>query len=180
MAFTEIRKGAVLVKIRLKRVGKKKQPSYRVVVADSRMPRDGRIIEAIGHYQPRQDPSEIVIDTERAVHWLKVGAQPSDQVRKLLEISGAWSAFTGKPVDVKPVTSPKKATPAGSVKATAAASVDAEEAPEVAEAPPAETPEAVDQAPAAPEASVEASEEEAPDATVAAADEPTSDEEPSA
>ena len=76
-----------MVKIRLKRVGKKKQPSYRVVVADSRSPRDGRIIEAIGHYQPRLEPSEIVIDNERAVHWLKVGAQPSEQVRKLLEIS---------------------------------------------------------------------------------------------
>jgi small subunit ribosomal protein S16 len=163
-----------LVKIRLKRVGKKKQPSYRVVVADSRFPRDGRIIESIGHYQPRQEPSEIVIDNERAVHWLKVGAQPSDQVRKLLELSGAWTDFTGKPVTSKP--SPKKPTPAGSIKATPAASVAAEEAPEVAEAPPAETPEATDQAPAAPEAEAteteEASEAEAPEAS-ADADEAT-------
>lgn len=146
-----------MVKIRLKRVGKKKQPSYRVVVADSRFPRDGRIIESIGHYQPRQEPSEIVIDNDRAVHWLKVGAQPTEQARKLLELSGAWTDFTGKPVASK-TTSPKKATPAGSVKATPAASVTAEEAPEVADAPPAETPEATDQAPAAPEAEATGSE----------------------
>ncbi|HEU4480434.1 MAG TPA: 30S ribosomal protein S16, partial [Actinomycetota bacterium] len=82
-----------MVKIRLMRVGKKKQPSYRVVVADSRSPRDGRIIESIGHYQPRQEPSVVSIDGERALHWLKVGAQPSDQVKKLLQISGAWSEF---------------------------------------------------------------------------------------
>ncbi|MDQ3957662.1 MAG: 30S ribosomal protein S16, partial [Actinomycetota bacterium] len=76
------------------RVGKRKQPSYRVVVADSRSPRDGRIIEAIGHYQPREEPSVVSIDTDRAVHWLRHGAQPSNQVRHLLRISGAWSAFT--------------------------------------------------------------------------------------
>lgn len=150
-----------MVKIRLKRVGKKKQPSYRVVVADSRSPRDGRIIESIGHYQPRLEPSGVSIDTERAVHWLKVGAQPTEQVRKLLEITGAWSEFTGKPV----ATTPKKATPAGSVKATPAQSVAEEASPE--DAPegqePAETPEAVDQAPAAPEADAGGSETAAAD-----------------
>jgi small subunit ribosomal protein S16 len=73
-----------MVKIRLKRVGKVKQPSYRVIVADQRSPRDGRIIEAIGHYNPRHDPSIVSIDTDRAVYWLSVGAQPSEQVRKLL------------------------------------------------------------------------------------------------
>ncbi len=149
-----------MVKIRLKRVGKKKQPSYRVVVADSRFPRDGRIIESIGHYQPRQEPSEIVIDNDRALHWLKVGAQPTEQARKLLELSGAWTDFTGKPVASK-AASPKKATPAGSVKATPAASVTANEAPEVADAPPAETPEATDQAPAAPDAVADGSEGQA-------------------
>jgi small subunit ribosomal protein S16 len=161
-----------LVKIRLKRVGKKKQPSYRVVVADSRFPRDGRIIESIGHYQPRQEPSEIVIDNDRAVHWLKVGAQPTEQARKLLELSGAWTDFTGKPVAAK-ATSPKKATPAGSVKATPAASVSAEEAPEVADAPPAETPEAVDQAPAAPEAEGDGS--ESPQGTEGSDEAPTAE-----
>jgi len=77
------------VKIRLKRMGKKKQPSYRVVVADSRSPRDGRIIESIGRYDPRQDPSLIEIDNERARYWLGNGAQPTERAQKLLEISGA-------------------------------------------------------------------------------------------
>ena len=77
------------VRIRLTRIGKKKQPTYRVVVADQRAPRDGRYIEQIGRYDPRQDPSVVVIDNERALYWLGQGAQPSDAVRKLLEISGA-------------------------------------------------------------------------------------------
>jgi small subunit ribosomal protein S16 len=80
------------VKIRLTRKGKKHQPTYRVVVADSRSPRDGRFIEQIGRYDPRQEPSLIEIDTERASYWLANGAQPSDQVRKLLEIAGALTA----------------------------------------------------------------------------------------
>ncbi len=82
------------VKIRLTRKGKKKQPSYRVVVADSRAPRDGRYIEQIGRYDPRQEPSVVIIDNDRADYWLSVGAQPSDAVRKLLEISGALAART--------------------------------------------------------------------------------------
>ena len=77
------------VRIRLKRMGKKKQPTYRVVVADARAPRDGRIIEAIGRYDPRPAPSIIEIDNERVRFWLGNGAQPSDRVQKLLEISGA-------------------------------------------------------------------------------------------
>ena len=81
------------VKIRLKRMGKKKQPTYRVVVADGRSPRDGRFIEAIGRYDPRQEPSIVEIDNDKALDWLRKGAQPTDPVRKLLEISGAWSRF---------------------------------------------------------------------------------------
>jgi small subunit ribosomal protein S16 len=108
-----------MVRIRLMRVGKRKQPSYRVVVADSRSPRDGRIIESIGRYGPRRDPSEVSIDSTRAVYWLERGAQPSAAVRKLLEISGAWSEFTGEappvPPGKAPTTSAKKATPAASV-----------------------------------------------------------------
>lgn len=77
------------VRIRLKRMGKKKQPTYRVVVADARAPRDGRFIEAIGRYDPRPAPSIVEIDNDRARYWLGNGAQPSDRVRKLLEISGA-------------------------------------------------------------------------------------------
>ena len=81
------------VKLRLMRMGKKKQPTYRVVAADSRAPRDGRFIELIGRYDPRQEPSVVEIKNERALHWLQVGAQPTPQVRKLLEISGAWAEF---------------------------------------------------------------------------------------
>ena len=81
------------VKIRLTRMGKKKQPTYRVVVMDSRKPRDGKYLEQIGRYDPRQDPSVIEIDNERALAWLRQGAQPSDRARKLLEISGAWTQF---------------------------------------------------------------------------------------
>ncbi|MBX6762416.1 MAG: 30S ribosomal protein S16 [Rubrobacteraceae bacterium] len=76
------------VKIRLARFGSNRNPFYRVVVADSRSPRDGRFIERIGTYNPRTNPSDIQIDTEKAREWLAKGAQPTDQVRKLLEISG--------------------------------------------------------------------------------------------
>lgn len=78
------------------RMGKKKQPTYRIVAADARSPRDGRFIEIVGTYQPRQDPSVIQIDNERALHWLRHGAQPTERVEKLLKISGAWEEFTGK------------------------------------------------------------------------------------
>ena len=83
------------VKLRLMRMGKKKQPTYRVVAADVRSPRDGRFIEIVGIYNPRTDPSEIRIDNDKAVAWLAKGAQPTDTVRKLLEISGAWGEFKG-------------------------------------------------------------------------------------
>jgi small subunit ribosomal protein S16 len=86
----------VAVKLRLMRMGKKKQPTYRIVAADARSPRDGRFIEIVGTYQPRQDPSVIQIDNERALHWLRHGAQPTERVEKLLKISGAWEEFTGK------------------------------------------------------------------------------------
>jgi len=75
----------VAVKIRLKRVGAKKSPSYRVVVADSRFPRDGRFIEEIGYYNPTTNPSTINVDREKAIKWLKNGAQPTDTVRSLLK-----------------------------------------------------------------------------------------------
>ena len=87
------------VKIRLIRIGKKKQPSYRVIVIDGRAPRDGRYLDQIGRYDPRAEPSLIEIDNEKAVDWLQKGAQPTDRARKLLEISGAMSRFkvaTGK------------------------------------------------------------------------------------
>ncbi|HYT36649.1 MAG TPA: 30S ribosomal protein S16 [Ktedonobacteraceae bacterium] len=82
------------VKIRLKRVGKKKAPSYRVVVADARSPRDGRIIENIGWYNPLVEPSAIHIDAEKALGWLKNGAQPTDSVTSLLKRAGIMDRFT--------------------------------------------------------------------------------------
>ena len=81
------------VKIRLKRVGKKKAPSYRVVVADSRSPRDGRIIENIGWYNPLVEPSAIHIDEEKALGWLKNGAQPTESVASLLRRAGIAARF---------------------------------------------------------------------------------------
>jgi small subunit ribosomal protein S16 len=81
------------VKLRLTRVGKTKQPEYRIVAADSRSPRDGRFIEILGHYNPRTDPSTLSVDNDKAVKWLRQGAQPTDRVRKLLEISGALEQF---------------------------------------------------------------------------------------
>jgi small subunit ribosomal protein S16 len=81
------------VKLRLTRVGKTKQPQYRIVAADSRSPRDGRFIEILGNYNPRTEPSTLNVDNDKAVKWLLQGAQPTDRVRKLLEISGAWADF---------------------------------------------------------------------------------------
>ena len=78
-----------MVKIRLKRMGAKKTPFYRIVVADSRYPRDGRFIEQIGTYNPLTDPSTIDVDNEKAAKWLNQGAQPTDTVKELLKISGA-------------------------------------------------------------------------------------------
>jgi small subunit ribosomal protein S16 len=76
------------VRMRLTRVGGRKDPIWRIVVADQRSPRDGRVIETIGHYNAQTEPSTISVDSERARHWLERGAQPSDQVRKLLRING--------------------------------------------------------------------------------------------
>ena len=80
-------------RIRLRRMGAKKRPFYRVVVADQRAPRDGRFIENIGKYHPLEEPSLIEIDEERALHWLRVGAQPSSQVRNLMVKIGIWDRF---------------------------------------------------------------------------------------
>ena len=81
------------VKLRLMRMGKKKQPTYRVVAADSRTPRDGRFIEILGTYEPRADPSVLRIDNASAVRWLSEGAQPTERVTKLLEQSGALDEY---------------------------------------------------------------------------------------
>ncbi len=82
-----------MVKIRLRRTGAKKKPSYRVVVADSRTPRDGRFIEIVGHYNPRTEPSTVKLHEDRVLHWLSVGAQPTDTVKKMLKNSGTLDRF---------------------------------------------------------------------------------------
>ncbi|MCC2315350.1 30S ribosomal protein S16 [Cellulomonas xiejunii] len=84
-------------KIRLKRLGKIRAPYYRIVVADSRTKRDGRVIEEIGKYHPTEEPSLIEISSERAQYWLGVGAQPTEQVRVLLKVTGDWQKFKGLP-----------------------------------------------------------------------------------
>jgi small subunit ribosomal protein S16 len=93
-----------MVRIRLRRQGAKKQPTYRVVVADSRSPRDGRFIENIGFYNPRTDPPTITIKGERALYWLGQGAQPSDPVLRMLKKTGVWQEFKGIEFEPEPVT----------------------------------------------------------------------------
>ena len=83
------------VKIRLKRLGKVRVPQYRIVVVDSRKKRDGKVIEEIGKYHPKEDPSYISVVSDRAQYWLGVGAQPSDAVAKILRITGDWQTYKG-------------------------------------------------------------------------------------
>ncbi|MBL1079096.1 30S ribosomal protein S16 [Nocardia sp. 2] len=85
------------VRIKLTRMGKIRNPQYRVVIADARTRRDGRAIESIGKYHPKEEPSLIEIDSERAQYWLGVGAQPTEPVKRLLEITGDWQKFKGLP-----------------------------------------------------------------------------------
>jgi small subunit ribosomal protein S16 len=87
----------VAVKIRLLRMGKIRNPQYRIVVADSRTKRDGRAIEYVGIYQPKEDPSVIQVKSERVQYWLSVGAQPSEAVQRILEKTGDWQQFKGLP-----------------------------------------------------------------------------------
>lgn len=99
-----------MVKLRLTRVGKKKQPSYRLVAADSRKPRDGRFIEILGHYNPMVEPQTLILKEEKILDWLKKGAQPSDALKRLLVRDGLWKKHTGK--DHKYPEPVKKAAPA--------------------------------------------------------------------
>jgi small subunit ribosomal protein S16 len=129
------------VKIRLMRVGKKKQPTYRVVVADARSPRDGRFLEILGQYAPRQEPSSVTLDNDRALHWLNAGAQPTESAAKLLQIAGVWDAYksaNGKTAAALPKPKTPKAKtvkPAPEPAAGAAtAEAPADEAPAEAEA----------------------------------------------
>ncbi len=154
------------VKIRLMRVGKKKQPTYRVVVADGRKPRDGRFIEIIGQYAPRQDPSFCRIDAESALSWLRKGAQPTEQVQKLLTEQGVWAQYQSE--RAKPAVT--KLSRRGYVTGKVAPGEKKSKAAPAAEAPPA-------QAPAAEPPAAEAPAAEAP-AAEAAADDAPADETP--
>ena len=115
-----------MLRIRLRRVGKKKKPMYRIVVADSRAPRDGAFVESLGYYHPLDDPSTIVLDEERAKHWLDKGAQPSTRVAKILQIQGV--AEVSKKVATRiALGEQRKAEAATAKKADAAAEAKAEE-----------------------------------------------------
>src|SRR5256885_6709571 len=103
----------VAVKIRLLRMGKIRNPQYRIVIADSRTKRDGRAIEYIGLYQPKEEPSRIEVNSERAQYWLSVGAQPSEPVQRILEKTGDWQKFKGlpapEPLKVAPARADRRA-----------------------------------------------------------------------
>jgi small subunit ribosomal protein S16 len=153
-------------RIRLRRMGSKGRPFYRVVVADQRSPRDGRFIENIGRYHPLNDPSVIEIDQDRALHWLRVGAQPSDQVRNLMQKVGIWDAFVAERpkaavIGTKPER-PAKEKLSKKAQAKAAESQQAAAAP----APAAE-------APAEPEAPADAGSAETADAPEATTEDPS-------
>lgn len=135
------------VKIRLKRLGKIRAPYYRIVVADSRTKRDGRVIEEIGKYHPTEEPSFIEVDSERAQYWLGVGAQPTEQVLALLKLTGDWGKFKGdkdakstvkvaEPKAAFEVDASKKSVikPKAEKKAEAAAEAPADEATDAADA----------------------------------------------
>jgi len=169
-------------RIRLRRMGATKRPFYRVVVTDQRSPRDGRFIENIGKYHPLEDPSIIEIDQERALHWLRTGAQPSDSVRNLLDKIGVWEVFTAERPKVK--QKEESAATARNMRAEAAkraaadaakATVKAAEAPAAASEPEtaASEPEAPAETPAAEVPTTEAPSEGPPVQEPAAQEEPT-------
>ena len=111
------------VKIRLAQRGKKKARTYRVVISDSRSPRDGRIIEDIGYYDPHHEPSKVEINIDKAVHWLEVGAQPTQRAQKLLEISGAWAQWRSEKGEVLSIPQ----VPSKKIKKRAKANTEEEE-----------------------------------------------------
>jgi small subunit ribosomal protein S16 len=165
----------VAVKIRLKRMGKIRQPYYRIVVADSRTKRDGRVIEEIGKYHPKADPSVIVVDSERALHWLSVGAQPSEPVAALLRKTGDWQKFKGEPApppllmaapkrDKTEIFNEALKDSGGEATSEAVTSRRTRKTAAPAETPPAETPAADAPAAQAPAAETPAA-EAAPEAT---------------
>jgi small subunit ribosomal protein S16 len=153
-----------LLRIRLSRIGKRKQPSYRIVVTDQRHPREGAHLEIIGHYNPLTNPATITLKEDRAIHWLQVGAQPSDTAAKILSRSGIMEqagretvVWSGKQVapGAKKRKAMESAAAAPPPAPVAAAHADVAEAPAAEEVP---TPEPTEEAAAAPEAEAQASE----------------------
>ena len=159
-----------MLRIRLSRIGKRKQPSYRIVVTDQRHPREGAHLEIIGHYNPLTNPATITLKEDRAIHWLQVGAQPSDTAAKILSRSGIMEqagreavVWSGKQVapGAKKRKAMESAAAAPPPAPAVAAPVAAPAAAAVAEAPAAEevpAPEPTEEATAAPEAEAQASE----------------------
>lgn len=168
-----------MLKIRLARIGKKKQPTYRVVVADARAKRDGRYVEIIGQYNPRTEPNTFVIDEEKARDWMRKGAQPTERIHKLFATVGLMEAPVYPAPKPKPAPQAERpAAPAATAPAAAAATAVAEPVAEAEEAPAAEAeevPAAETEAQEAPAAEVEA-EAPAAEAEEAAADEETKEE----
>ena len=160
------------VKIKLKRLGKIRNPQYRVVVADARNKRDGRAIEEIGLYRPKEQPSFIQIDSERAQYWLAVGAQPTEAVMALLKVTGDWQKFKGLPGAEGTLQSQQEKTDRKSVFAAAAA--EAAGLKEAQERAPKQKAKPAQEKPAQePVTEVPEPEATAPEATEPTADEPT-------
>jgi small subunit ribosomal protein S16 len=181
----------VATNIRLMRLGKIRAPYYRIVVADSRTKRDGRVIETIGKYHPKEEPSFIEVDSDRAQYWLSVGAQPTEPVAAILRVTGDWQRFKGEPAPAEGVkTAPARPdrraifeaaakesltdTPAPAKRSAPAQSAPAEQKPAAAEAP------AVEEAPQSPagEAETTPAESSAAQEQAAPADAPAAQEEP--
>jgi small subunit ribosomal protein S16 len=168
----------VATKIKLMRLGKMRAPYYRIVIADARTKRDGRVIETIGKYHPKENPSFIEVDAERAAYWLGVGAQPTEPVQKILSKTGDWQKFKGEPAPAPLlVREPKvdkrvafEAAALESVAAAGAATTPKKKAAKKADEPAADTTEA----PAA-EAAVESPAVEAPAAEAPVAEAPVAE-----
>src|SRR5688572_4415588 len=119
----------VAAKIRLLRMGKIRNPQYRIVVADSRTKRDGRAIEYLGIYQPKEDPSVIEVKSDRVQYWLSVGAQPSEPVQRILEKTGDWQKFKGLPAPPPLLVAPEKQSRTAAYEAEAKASAGVADTP---------------------------------------------------
>lgn len=160
-----------MLKIRLRRVGAKKQPSYRIVIADARAARDGAFVEQVGHYDPKTDPPTIVLDRERADEWIGKGAQPTDSVVRLFKTYESQQNSAGQAPEPEPAKATKKATKK-SAKAVAKAEEAAEETASEEEATAAE---GAAEATAEPEEAAAAGEEEVAGEPVAEAEEPAAE-----